>query len=969
MIKNKRERKRKYLAAIVAGVLAIAPMTTMNANAADSDIIHEVTEKQTITKGVTHENIIKFTTNGWYNINIMTVDLSNQYVHIDTLTNTESIGRLATTKKLAAQRNAVAAVNASFFTPTGSGFGHPVGTVIQSSNILCATNDINRYGDTMASISLDNLNKIGLDYWKSDMNLISPNGMKIPVAQYNKPNGSKFADITVFDKKWGAAAVGATEEMPDITQMVVADGKVSQFLISQPPAIIPENGFIVVTRTAGTKTLQQAFAVGDSIVLSIGSTPGISNKKMSVSGSSILIKNGTIPETFSFAAADVMKNSPKTAIGSSKDGRFLYMVTVDGRQTASIGLSMTDMALLMQSIGAYHAINMDGGGSTTMVARPVGSTEVQVVNKPSDGLSRGVSTAIGVFTSAPAGSLAGMAIETSDRYMFTNTTRAFTVKGYDSYNNPIEINQENIKWSVSGVKGTFKGNVFRPSTYGEGKITAKTGKITASIYISVLSTPARLILSSSSVKLPVGKTKTFSITGVNPRGYMAAIDPMDVKWTINDKIGTFTDGIFTATARGASYIGAAVDNAKAYCTVSVSDDITTVADKFEADNGTFLSYPDTVEGGYSISKEQKVSGKSSGKLTYNFVNAEETRAAYMVLANEGFAIEKDVSKIGLQVYNDHENSGWLRAELIDSKGAKRIVDIAKTMDWVGWKYVEASLEGIEMPSKLTRLYLVQVNPEADSGSIYFDELTVTKSGYPDIKELKVPEDIVTPDETNKAVAISKVTAENFRFGVLAQSRVPASAVEKNLVKVFADKITKYLEIGAVVGTGSHETVTSLVKKKPVIATHGVDLKSTKMEDNKYSFTSFKNSGFFKLDTRNRGLRLSDPDQWQQFMKDLDSFKGKNVFIFMENSPDTFSDKLEMALFKDTISRYRLRTLRNVWVFFNGDKNESHMEKGVKYLSTAGYEVPGLKEGKTADAQYILVTVKGSAVTYVYKPIE
>ena len=43
---------------------------------------------------------------------------------------------------------------------------------------------------------------------------------------------------------------------------------------------------------------------------------------------------------------------------------------VDGRQTASIGLTLKEMAQFMQSIGAYNAINMDGGGSTTMVARP-----------------------------------------------------------------------------------------------------------------------------------------------------------------------------------------------------------------------------------------------------------------------------------------------------------------------------------------------------------------------------------------------------------------------------------------------------------------------------------------------------------------------------------------------------------------------------------------------------------------------
>ncbi len=967
MLKNK--GKRKYLAAMIATVLAITPVVTVNADTADPSVIHQKTSKQIITQGVTLENIVKFTTDGWYNIHIMTADLSNKYINVDALTNTESVGKLATTKKLATQKNAVAAINGSFFTPSGGGYGYPVGTIVQSANIMSASNDINRYSDSMASLSISKLNEVLLNYWKTDIFLTSQAGAKVDVARYNKTNGAKYTDITIFDRKWGNTAVGATAELPDVVQMVVDNGIVTQFLVSQPAATIPANGFVVVTRTAGAKTLQQAFSVGDSITMTIGTAPGWSNLKMSVSGSSVLVRNGEIPSTFSFNPADVSKKSPKTAIGSSKDGKLLYMVTVDGRQTASIGLSQKDLALFMQSIGAYNAINLDGGGSTTMVARPVGSTEVQVMNSPSDGLARGVATAIGVFTSAPSAPLAGLIVEAPDRYLFTNTSRTFTVKGYDSYNNPIEVDQNSVKWSVSGVKGKFKGSTLYPSTYGEGKVTAKIGKITASMDISVLSTPAKIILSESSIKLPVGKTKTFSIVGVNPRGYIATIDPADVKWTIQDKIGTFKDGVFTAAAKGASYIQATVDKASAYCSVSISADTTKVIDQFEADNGSFTSYPATVKGTYSISSEQKLSGKSSGKLTYEFENSEESRAAYMLLPNGGIMLDSGVSKIGLQVYNDHENSGWLRAELSDANGEKQVVDLAKTMGWTGWQYVDASIENIKLPAKLTRLYLVQVNPVPDAGSIYFDDLTVTNSGYPSVENLKIPENTVPVDETNKAVSFSKATADSFRFGVLGQSRAPKNALEKKLVSTFANKVTKYLELGAVVGDGSHESVTSLIQKKPTIATHGVDLKSTKAVDYKYSFTDFKNSRFFKLDTRKNGLRLSDSAQWHQFLKDLDSFKGKNVFIMMENAPETFSDKLEMSLFKETISKYRLNTLRNVWVFYNGAKNESFTEKGVKYISTAGYEIDGVKEGKTAAAQYVLVTVKGSTVTYIYKEIE
>jgi hypothetical protein len=234
---------------------------------------------------------------------------------------------------------------------------------------------------------------------------------------------------------------------------------------------------------------------------------------------------------------------------------------------------------------------------------------------------------------------------------------------------------------------------------------------------------------------------------------------------------------------------------------------------------------------------------------------------------------------------------------------------------------------------------------------------------------EIPEDTPFKDDLNVAVSFKKATSDSFRFGVVGQSSVPGSSTEKKLVKSYADKVTKYLDARAVVGSGSHESLTSLVKKKPMTATHTVDLKSTKAVDYKYSVTDFKNSRFIKLDTRKKGLRLSDPDQWSKFLKDLGSFKGKNVFILLSTPPETFTDKLELELLKETLKDYRFDTLKNVSVFYNGDKNECNLENGVRYFETAGYAVPGTESGDTANAQYILVTVKGNSVTYVYKPID
>ncbi len=964
--------KSKYAAAALSAALLLTSVISSDVYAADptaANVIHEERTTQTVTQGVTLENLIRFTKDGWYNFHILKVDLSNKYISVDTLTDIESFSKRASTKKLAEQNGAVAAVNGSFFTPAGTGIGYPIGVIVQSSDIQSASDNINRYSNSMASLSITNDNQTLLGFWKADLILASETGASVPFQHYNKATGNGYTDIYVYDRKWGKTAVGATDEMPDLFQMVVDNGTVNQQITGQPAAAIPENGFVVVTRTAGANKLKSAFMLGDKISMNIASTPNWKDIKMSVSGSAILVENGVIPAKFSFTATDTVVKSPKTALGFSKDGKTMFLVTVDGRQTSSVGLTLKDMALFMQSIGASNALNMDGGGSTTMVARPLGETSVKVMNKPSDGVTRSVINGVGVFTSAPKSELAGLIIETNDRYMFTHATRVFTVKGYDKFNNPVDVDPSAIKWSVSGVKGEFQGNVFRPSTYGEGVVKASIGKITASKSISVLSKPAAIKISSSELKLPVGKSKSFTITGINPRGYIAAIEPNDLKWVVTSGLGTVKNGVFTAAKGGAGYIDVSFGDAHAYCTVSISSDVSKVVDDFEELKGSFQSYPITVEGYYNISDEQKISGKSSGKLEYDFTtNNDVSRAAYYALADEGLLIEKGISRIGLQVNNDHENSSWLRAELIDADGKKQVVDLANPMNWTGWKYIDASVEHIKMPARLARIYIVQTNPDLDAGCLYLDDLTLTVSGYPTLEDLDIPEDTPFKDEQNTAVSFKKATSDSFRFGVMGQSSAPGNDIEKKLAKLFADKVTKYLEVGAIVGSGSHESITDKISKKTVVATHTVDLKSTKAVDYQYSVTDFKNSRFIKLDTRKKSLRLSDPDQWDKLLKDLDSFKGKNVFIFMDTAPDSFTDKLELELFKETLKDYRYNTLRNVCVFYNGKNNECNVENGVRYFETAGYAVPGIDSKNINAAQYVLVTVKGNSVTYVYKPI-
>ena len=91
--------------------------------------------------------------------------------------------------------------------------------------------------------------------------------------------------------------------------------------------------------------------------------------------------------------------APRTAAGASRDGRRLYLVTVDGRSAKSVGLRTKEVAEMMRKLGADDALNLDGGGSSTLVAREPGEQDVTVQNVPSDGSQRLVANGIGIFSS------------------------------------------------------------------------------------------------------------------------------------------------------------------------------------------------------------------------------------------------------------------------------------------------------------------------------------------------------------------------------------------------------------------------------------------------------------------------------------------------------------------------------------------------------------------------------------------
>ena len=96
----------------------------------------------------------------------------------------------------------------------------------------------------------------------------------------------------------------------------------------------------------------------------------------------VLITDGEINITVDeevFFGSEIPNIHPRTAAGYTSDGRFIIMV-VDGRQVASRGVYLQELAVMMDNLDCVEAINLDGGGSSGMVVngkilnRPTGTT-------------------------------------------------------------------------------------------------------------------------------------------------------------------------------------------------------------------------------------------------------------------------------------------------------------------------------------------------------------------------------------------------------------------------------------------------------------------------------------------------------------------------------------------------------------------------------------------------------------------
>lgn len=300
---------------------------------------------------------------------------------------------LETVSSMATRYGALAAINSGYFRTTGTYRGDSVGVEVLNGQILSESNN------SRAAVGLiegNQTQQIIFGHVIFTGELIAGAKMKHVINGLNRPRADN--ELVVFTPEFHRT----TLTDPNGVEIIVRRDRIIEVREQQGSSTIPANGFVISASGTAREWVRQNLHKEGLARLSLKLAPVETDQEEQwqkansiIGGGPQLIKDGRLEITNAaekILPAFVSDGHPRTAIAKLKSGQIL-LVTVDGRQPGeSIGVSLTMLADLLIEFGATDAINLDGGGSTTMV---IGN---KLVNKPSDPTGeRPVSDAILIY--------------------------------------------------------------------------------------------------------------------------------------------------------------------------------------------------------------------------------------------------------------------------------------------------------------------------------------------------------------------------------------------------------------------------------------------------------------------------------------------------------------------------------------------------------------------------------------------
>ncbi|WP_344681742.1 phosphodiester glycosidase family protein [Saccharopolyspora taberi] len=704
-----------------------APVSAVSAlRAGTADGIETDSVTKPVAPGLELTEFDRFGPAGWIRGDVLTADLAESRLEPRYLNPGSASGPKPLSEQ-AARAGAVAGVNGDFFDIGVT--GAPVGVGMGDGQLLNAPagghNQVAAVGDRLG----------GLMEIFLEAEMTRADGTKTRITDLNAPKVSPEG-IALYTPYWGdASRRSAVDGASKVTEVEVTDGVVSRVGDTPVDGPIPQGAVRLLGVGAGADLLASV-RQGEPVDVRYAPRTDGALPQVAVGGNKVLLRDGVVQQV------DDTALHPRTAAGFSADGKRMWLVTVDGRQADSRGMTERELGEHLKSLGADDAINLDGGGSSTLLAREEGENAAGVHNSPSDGHERLVPNGIGFSVSPGSGRLTGFRVSAGDDRALSGLSRRMEAFGHDETGAPVVATPE---WNVSpGGSGRVSDGVFHAGQPGEAQITARLAEAKGEAKISVLGPPVRLGTSTEQVRLAGnGAQGRFQILGYDAEGFGTWIDPADVRleYDANQvRISPDGDG-FLVTALvplASSVITAHVGDQVTRLGVTVGSEAKPLSPLDTVDGWKASVYPQPVTA--SLSQVEGREGTPAVGLDYSLTGTTATRAAY-VNADPMLDLPAGTQKLGVWVNGDGLG-GWLRFTLTDSAGVATTVDLARHVDWQGWRYVEAPIpSGVTGSAKLQRIYVVETDGARQyEGRLAFDDLTVSVAPPVDVPEDTVPDD-------------------------------------------------------------------------------------------------------------------------------------------------------------------------------------------------------------------------------------
>ena len=370
------------------------------------------------------------------------------------------------TSRMAWRHRAVAAINADFFDG-----GDPLGLCIVDGESVSET-----YPGRPA-VGWTATGQVVMGDPTLDADITRSDGIKQALTGLNRVAKAE-GDLVLFTSFYGTTAQAAARGVAvvlDALPRPLRVGTRTRAVVREvregsTASIPPAGGTLIGTGAAAEflRSLQPSDCITIRIDLQGDGAEQWRAVQEAVAGGPWLVRNGKVVapnemlggfnlQTF------IERRHPRTAVGRTAQGEVLW-ITVDGRQLHSQGVSLSELAQILARYGAVEAINLDGGGSTTLVVRNL------IVNCPSDGVERPVSNAWLVYDYAQRPTLprhTDYRIEPTHASLKVGEQIRFRLLRGDQ-----PVSTWEVVWGTVGVGAIDQWGRFRALRTGRGVISA-----------------------------------------------------------------------------------------------------------------------------------------------------------------------------------------------------------------------------------------------------------------------------------------------------------------------------------------------------------------------------------------------------------------------------------------------------------------------------------------------------------------